>query len=54
MNVKKFYCGMMLVSVKGIYACIDKYTSEIKCTGSFEKCDEYFNGYVKGVSENDT
>lgn len=47
----KFYCGLILTEVEGIYVCIDKYSSEIKCTGSYEKCNEYFEDYVRRISE---
>lgn len=49
--LKKSYCGLSLVAVKGIYICINRYTDEVKCAGSYEKCNGYFEDYVRRISE---
>lgn len=42
MHPNKYYNGIALVSVEGIYVVIEKATNTIKCMGSYEKCDSYF------------
>lgn len=42
MHPNKYYNGIALVSVEGIYVVVIKATSEIKCMGSYEKCNSYF------------
>lgn len=53
MSVKRFYCGLMLVQAKGIYAVIDSYKMDIKCKGTFEECNKYFDSYIEKICERD-
>lgn len=47
MHPNKYYNGIALVSVEGIYVVVIKATSEIKCMGSYEKCNSYFKEIIK-------
>lgn len=47
MHPNKYYNGIALISVEGIYIVINKVTSEIKCMGSYEKCNSYFKEITK-------
>lgn len=47
----KAYCGLMLYQIQKTFICIDRYTNEVKCSGTLEKCSEYFNNYMDQVSE---
>lgn len=49
MDIKKTYCGLYLVEIGKAYACIDIYTTEIKCKGNYEKCNAYFTQYVDKI-----
>ena len=50
MHPNKWHNGYALVSVEGIYVVIVRTTSEIKCMGSYEKCDSYFKEITTEVS----
>ncbi len=42
MHPNKWCNGYALVSVEGIYVVIEKISNQIKCMGSYEKCNSYF------------
>lgn len=51
MAVKKAYCGLMLIAIENFYICVDRYTEQVKCSGSYEECNKYFNEYVERIRE---
>lgn len=55
MDFCKSYCGLIMVRLRITkdYACIDKYTSEIKKRGTQSECDEYFKEYVNKIANKD-
>lgn len=51
--IVKIYCGCAIYKVDGVYICMDRYTKEIHCVGSLEKCNKCFSEYVNRLSERD-
>ena len=47
------YCGKALFKVGETYMVGNVYTEQIECMGSLEKCQGYFDDYVKKLSERD-
>lgn len=51
MTLVKGYCGLMLIKHADSFYCIDRYTMEIKKSGTLEECEEYLSNYIKEVGE---
>jgi hypothetical protein len=49
----KGYCGCLMYKVgdNGVYICLNQYTNEVYCIGSYEKCNRYLTEYMERISE---
>lgn len=49
----KSYCAILFIEYNGEYLCVDCYSNEVRCRGTYEECDAYYNAYVERIADRD-
>lgn len=49
----RMYCGLMMFQRLDKWYCVDGYSMQVKCSGTYEECDEYFNNYIEELANRD-